>query len=194
MAAAGHAIIDQQLVDDAFGRVVAIGDDFADIGPAAARLHPFAGPTSLRIMTDRARARLDRDMVRRGAGERVAPLERRKRFFAAKVADRFIDRRDAFACHDIDLAVVIADQQLAFETRAIVGKIFGIGGRIAAEAVEFGENAFFEAVLRGNGGSHANGQKEAGGDKAGFHHSWRDKAASLNGAQRQRLASGATWR
>src|SRR3546814_5961746 len=60
MTAPRHAIVDQQLVNDAFGRVMAIGDDFADIGAAAARLHPFAGPAAPRIMTDRARARLDR--------------------------------------------------------------------------------------------------------------------------------------
>src|SRR3546814_7137264 len=100
MTAPRHAIVDQQLVDDTLGRVMAIGDDFADIRPAAARPHPLAGAAAARIVADRVRARLDRDMVRRSAGERVAPCERRERPFAAEIADRFVNRGDAFARHD----------------------------------------------------------------------------------------------
>src|SRR3546814_10085274 len=114
--------------------------------------------------------------------------------FRSEGADRFVDRGDALARPDVDLAVVIADEELALETRAIVAEIVCVARGIAAEAIEFGENAFLEAVLRRNGGGHAEGQKETGGDKAGSGHGWRDKAANLNGAQRQRLASGATWR
>src|SRR3546814_20605492 len=86
-------------------------------------------------------------MVRRGAGERAAPFELRERFFAAEVADRLVDRDDALARHNVDLAVVIADQQLALEPRAIVAEIFGVGGGIAAKAVEFGEDPFLEAEI-----------------------------------------------
>src|SRR3546814_17595556 len=105
-------------------------------------------------------------MVGRGAGQRVAPCERRKRFFAAKVADRLVDRGDALARHDVDLAVVIADQPLAFETPAIVAEIFGVGCGIAAEAIAFGEDAFLAAALRRKGRGHAEGQKETGGATA----------------------------
>ena len=194
VAATGHAIVDQQLVDNAFGRVMTIGDDLADIGPAAPRPHPFAGPAAARIVADRARTRLDRDMVRRRAGERGAPFERRERPFAAQIADRLVDRGDAFARHDVDLAIVFADQQPALKARTIVVEIVGIGRRIAAEAVELGEDIFLEPALRGNGRGHAKGQKGAGCKEAELRHVSRDKAASLNGAQRQRLASGATWR
>src|SRR3546814_18215555 len=103
---------------------MAIGDDLADIGAAAARLHPFAGPAAPCIMTDRARARLDRDMVRRRAGQRVAPCERRKRFFAAQVADRFVARGPALARPDVCLAVVIADEEFTAATRATVASLF----------------------------------------------------------------------
>src|SRR3546814_6843202 len=70
-------------------------------------------------------------MVRRSAGERVAPCERRERPFAAEIADRFVNRGDAFARHDVDLAIVAADQQLTLEPRAIVAEIFGVGRGIA---------------------------------------------------------------
>src|SRR3546814_11711299 len=88
MTAPRHAIVAQQLVDDTLGRVMAIGDDFADIRPAAARPHPLAGAAAARIVADRARARLDREMVRRSAGERVAQCGSRERPFAAETIGR----------------------------------------------------------------------------------------------------------
>ena len=193
VAAVGNAIVDQQLVDDAFGRVMAIGDDFVDIGAAAARAHPLAGPLPPRIMADRARPRLDRDMIGGGAGEQVAPFETRQGPLAAEFADRLVDRDDALARHYVDLPLLGGAQPPPLEPRAIIAQKIGIGGGIAAEAVEFGEHPCLEAVRGGERGSCAQGeQEENGGNRARGFHRPGDKAPSLNAAQPQRLARIAT--
>src|SRR3546814_20684629 len=124
MTAPRHAIVDQQLVDDTLGRVMTIGDDFADIRPAAARPHPLAGAAAARIVADRARARLAPDMVRPRSGARVASSSRRARPLAADRAARFGHRGHGLARSGSVLALVVAHPPLHPNLRPYIATAF----------------------------------------------------------------------
>ncbi len=108
MAAIGYTIVDEQLIDHA-GRVNCEWQQVITSltsGPPPRAFIRSPGPLPLVLVADGARSRLHRDMVGRRARLRIAPFQLGQRLFAAKVADHLVDRGDALARHDVDLAVI----------------------------------------------------------------------------------------